>query len=245
MDNNIIKNRIIGTGEEPLDQILYNPKNWRIHPRYQQDALEGVLKEIGIVQTVIINNITGNLIDGHLRCRLAEKNGQTTIPVTYVELSEEEEEIILTSFDPISAMATTDKEKLTELINSIKTENETIQNILNSIEDINKLGNKNEGTALDILTLNIDEPLTEVQPGDIYYLGNHVLVCASTIKNSETWRPYFSDNMILVPWANPLTLLSDLAEKTTVLALNPHPYVCGHIIDRYKETNPDKEIIKL
>ena len=32
------QNRIIGSGEEPLDQIMFNPRNWRIHPMNQQNA---------------------------------------------------------------------------------------------------------------------------------------------------------------------------------------------------------------
>ena len=61
-----IKNRIIGSGEEQLDQIMFNPRNWRIHPLSQQDALKGVLEEVGWVQEVIINKRTGHLVDGHL-----------------------------------------------------------------------------------------------------------------------------------------------------------------------------------
>ena len=59
------QNRIVGNGEEPLDQIMFNPRNWRIHPLHQQDALKGVLEEVGWVQQVIVNKQTGNLIDGH------------------------------------------------------------------------------------------------------------------------------------------------------------------------------------
>ena len=32
------RNRIVGHGEEAPDQLLANPKNWRIHPKAQQDA---------------------------------------------------------------------------------------------------------------------------------------------------------------------------------------------------------------
>ena len=38
------QNRIIGSGEEPLDQIQFNPRNWRVHPLNQQNALKGVLE---------------------------------------------------------------------------------------------------------------------------------------------------------------------------------------------------------
>ena len=71
----------MGHGDEPLDQIMFNPANWRIHPKAQQDALEGVLSEVGWVQDVIVNKRTGNLIDGHLCCQVAARNNEPTMPV--------------------------------------------------------------------------------------------------------------------------------------------------------------------
>ena len=127
------KNRIIGHGEEPLDAILFNPSNWRIHPKAQQEALEGVLSQVGWVQDVIINKHTGNLIDGHLRCQVAARNDEKTIPVVYVDLSAEEENLILASLDPIAAMAATDKTKLDELLQSIQSDDERIQNLIAEI----------------------------------------------------------------------------------------------------------------
>jgi len=127
------KNRIIGSGVEPLDNILFNPRNWRIHPLSQQDALKGVLEEVGWVQQVIVNKRTGNLIDGHLRCQLAAREGNTTIPVVYVDLEETEEDLILSTLDPIGAMAATDKQKLDELFRDIQSDNENIQKLITEI----------------------------------------------------------------------------------------------------------------
>src|SRR5476649_2556080 len=59
------KNRIVGYGEEPPDQLLANEKNWRIHPKIQQDALQGALSKVGIVQNVIVTRRSGKMIDGH------------------------------------------------------------------------------------------------------------------------------------------------------------------------------------
>lgn len=126
-------NRIVGHGEEPLESILFNPSNWRIHPQYQQRALESVLDEVGLVQTVIVNKTTGNLVDGHLRCQLAERHGEKTIPVTYVELSEEEEALVLATFDPIGASAATDKEQLKTLLESLNNQSAEINSFLNNL----------------------------------------------------------------------------------------------------------------
>jgi len=130
-----IKNRIVGHGDEPLDSIVFNPKNWRIHPKGQQDGLAGVLADVGWVQQVIINKRTGNLVDGHLRVQLADKAGEKTIPVVYVDLSEAEEAEVLATLDPIGAMAATDKAKLGELFREIETGNAEVQQLLAEIAD--------------------------------------------------------------------------------------------------------------
>jgi len=127
------KNRIIGSGVEPLDQILFNPRNWRVHPLNQQNALKGVLEEVGWVQEVIINQRTGHLVDGHLRCQLAAREGTKTIPVKYVDLSEEEEALVLSTLDPIAAMAATDRAKLDDLMRGIQSDNEQVQALISEI----------------------------------------------------------------------------------------------------------------
>ena len=61
------RDRIVGQGEESPAALVANPKNWRTHPKVQQDALSGVLDQVGWVQQVLVNRLTGRLVDGHLR----------------------------------------------------------------------------------------------------------------------------------------------------------------------------------
>ena len=42
-----IRDRIKELRRVPASELLPNPKNWRTHPVAQQDALRGVLAEIG------------------------------------------------------------------------------------------------------------------------------------------------------------------------------------------------------
>lgn len=117
------KNRIVGYGEESPDQLLANPRNHRIHPKRQQDALSGSLDTLGYIQTVIVNKNTGHIVDGHLRVTMALREGQLSIPVTYVELTEAEEAQALLSLDPIAAMAANDRDKIDELLKMVNTDN--------------------------------------------------------------------------------------------------------------------------
>ncbi len=107
--------RIIGHGEIAPDQLLANPRNFRIHPESQQAALVEVLGVVGWVQDVIVNQRTGFMVDGHARVTLAMRHQEPTVPVTYVDLSDEEERLVLASFDAIGAMAGIDGERFREL----------------------------------------------------------------------------------------------------------------------------------
>ena len=116
----MLKNRMVGTGEEAPDQLLASPFNWRIHPEAQQDELEKLLETVGWVQRVIINKQTGHVVDGHLRVTLAMKRGEETIPVSYIDVSPAEEKLILASLDPLSAMAVRDDAKFDDLLQEVQ-----------------------------------------------------------------------------------------------------------------------------
>jgi hypothetical protein len=129
------RNRIVGSGEEAPDQLLANPKNWRIHPKHQQDALAGVLDEVGWVQEVIVNQQTGHLVDGHLRVTLALRKGEKSIPVKYVDLDEREEALILTTLDPLAALANADAQKLDELLQDVRAQDAAVQQMLSDLSE--------------------------------------------------------------------------------------------------------------
>jgi hypothetical protein len=61
------KNRIVGHGEEEPEQLLANPLNFRRHPGPQFEALRGSLSELGWVKGVLVNRLTGHVVDGHAR----------------------------------------------------------------------------------------------------------------------------------------------------------------------------------
>lgn len=112
-------NRIVRQGEADPTSLMANPNNWRLHGELQGKALEGVLDGVGWIQNVIVNETTGHIVDGHLRVKLAVENGEALVPVVYVELTEEEERLALTSIDPIAALAETDQRALSALTDKV------------------------------------------------------------------------------------------------------------------------------
>jgi hypothetical protein len=102
--------------DRSLATILDHPLNANTHPPEQSVAVERFTRALGWLTTVIVNERTGRLLNGHLRCAIARANGEATIPTTVVDLDEDEEAIILATFDLISKQALTDHDNYRELM---------------------------------------------------------------------------------------------------------------------------------
>lgn len=124
------RNRIVRSGDAALSEIRLSGLNWRTHPDAQQRALSGVLGSVGWVQSVIINERTGTLIDGHARVRVADDAGETSVPAVWVDLSDDEERLILATLDPLAAMAETDAEQLRALLATVASEDAALSDLL-------------------------------------------------------------------------------------------------------------------
>ena len=170
------RNRIVGEGEEEPDQLLANPRNHRIHPKRQQDALSTVLDRVGVVQRVIVNRRTGYVVDGHLRVALAITRGEPSIPVVYVDLEEDEEALILATLDPIGAMAATDKDMLSELMASVGDDDSRVMALLDAVRQDNGVDRllKRGFGDVDVAPPLPEEPVSKI--GDLYELGPHRLL---------------------------------------------------------------------
>jgi hypothetical protein len=111
-----------------------NTGNWRRHPLAQRQALQGVLKEIGVAGALTAYHSERNggeltLIDGHLRKDTAEIDW----PVLILDLSDEEADKLLAVFDPLSAMAEMDGEKLKQLLVAVEVEDEGLVGLLDGL----------------------------------------------------------------------------------------------------------------
>lgn len=114
------RKRITGHGNHDPADLIANPRNWRIHPGSQQEEMTKSLDRTGWIRPVMVNERTGVVIDGHMRVGVAMRRGERTIPVDYVDLDDDEEMAILSTFDPLAAMANTDRGKLKNLAEEAK-----------------------------------------------------------------------------------------------------------------------------
>jgi hypothetical protein len=96
-----IRNRIKELRQVKAAELAPNPKNWRTHPQAQQDALRGILSEVGYADALLARELEDGsllLVDGHLR---AETTPDETVPVLVLDLNEAEADKLLLSLDPL------------------------------------------------------------------------------------------------------------------------------------------------
>jgi len=127
------QNRIVEWGTAPPEDLLANPRNIRRHPNRQRDALRGSLDELGMIAPVIVNRLTGMLVDGHARIEEYISAGVTEVPVAYVELTEEQERLALAVLDPVGDMAVADHRALNELLDEVDTDNAGLGALLDDL----------------------------------------------------------------------------------------------------------------
>ncbi len=125
-----IRDRIKELRRVRASQLRPNPRNWRTHPAAQQDALRGMLAEVGYADALLVRELPDGsleLIDGHLR---AEITPDVEVPVLILDLDDAEAAKLLALHDPLAEMAETNEKMLAELIEHVETENEAMQNLL-------------------------------------------------------------------------------------------------------------------
>ena len=82
-----IRDRIQSLKRVRAGDLRPNPKNWRVHPESQQNAVRGILAEVGYVDALLVRETSAGLeiIDGHLR---AETTPDAMVPVLVVDLAQ-------------------------------------------------------------------------------------------------------------------------------------------------------------
>lgn len=86
------QSKIVGHGKVAASQLLANPFNHRRHPEKQRQVVAASIEELGFIKSVLVNRLTGHIVDGHERVMQALGVGEETeVDVEYVELSPEDE----------------------------------------------------------------------------------------------------------------------------------------------------------
>ena len=126
MTTNPVRNRVVEMRLIRAGDLLDHDGNWRVHPLYQQRAIDGRLQQTGITDALKVYYSTRSggqltLIDGHLR---KGRDPDTVWPVLILDLTDEEADEELAFHDTIGAWAETNPLALQALLDKARSHNE-------------------------------------------------------------------------------------------------------------------------
>jgi DNA modification methylase len=181
-----IRNRVRELRTMRAGDLRPSPRNWRTHPPAQRDALQGVLAEIGYADALLARELDDGsleLIDGHLR---AETTPDMVVPVLVLDVNEEEAGKILLTLDPMASLAGVDTEALASLMEEFNFDSDAVEAMLNDLA----LSSGVRVEDVEIVEDEVPEPPDEAitQPGDLWVLGDHRLLCGDATKAQDLDR---------------------------------------------------------
>lgn len=182
-----IRNRVKALRNVRAADLAPNPKNWRTHPKAQQDALRGILAEVGYADALLARELPDGslmLVDGHLR---AETTPEQEVPVLVLDINEAEADKLLLSLDPLAALAETNAQALDALLRKVDTGSEGLQQMYADMAEAAELY---EGDNAEIVEDEIPEPPADpiTKAGDLWLLGDHRLLCGDSTKPEHVER---------------------------------------------------------
>lgn len=186
----LIRDRIVELRRVKASELVPDPRNWRTHPKAQQEALRGVLAEVGYADALLARVAADGrlvLVDGHLR---AETTPDMEVPVLILDVTEAEAGKILLTLDPLAAMAEADTQALKALIDNVETESAAVQKMLESLAT-------DSGIEPEELDADADPRIDEaealrvkwgVERGQVWRLGAHRLMCGDSTSAEDVGR---------------------------------------------------------
>lgn len=130
-----IRDRVKDLRRVRAGSLRPNPRNWRAHPSRQQDALRGVLAEVGFASAIVARELEDGsleIIDGHLR---AETVPDAEVPVVVLDVDEREAAYLLATMDPLAALAEANAEALDLLLGDVNSGNPAVQELIAEAAD--------------------------------------------------------------------------------------------------------------
>ena len=170
--------------------LVPNPKNWRRHPRAQREALRALLAEQGYVDALLVRELPDGrfmLVNGHLR---AEITPDTIVPVLVLDVTEEEADKILLTFDPLATMAEADAERIKTLLQTVQNSDPAVEVLLRRTAGPHLwqlIHPQAEPPALIDKAAELQKKWG-VETGHLYQIGPHRLLCGDSTKPKDVVR---------------------------------------------------------
>lgn len=176
-----------------LNPAAYNPRKDLQPGDAEYEKLLRSVEEFGYVEPIIWNRRTGNIVGGHQRFKVLQQLGFSEIDCVVVDLDEAREKALNIALNKISG--DWDTEKLADVFRDIEQYGISLDITGFELPEIDKLYqqlSREDGKIIEddfdgeAEAAAIETPIT--QPGDVWLLGNHWLMCGDSTDTKQVAR---------------------------------------------------------
>ena len=174
----IVKKKI-----DDLKAASYNPRKDLKPGDKEYEKLKRSITQFGYVEPVIWNERTGTVVGGHQRLKVLKDLGYEEIDCVIVDLSLEQEKALNVALNKISGEW--DNNLLGELLKELELTGYDITLTGFDLKEAKDLFGKGSMENVHEDNFNPEKEVKEIKEpktkqGDIYYLGNHRLICGDS-----------------------------------------------------------------
>lgn len=249
----------------PADLIEYVRNPRKIMPS-DVDQMAALLTEFGWTAPILVRD-GGRIVDGHLRRRAAVKLGHERVPVADVShLSEAQIKALRLAMNRSGQLVEWDEELLKLELEELQGLNFDLKLTAFDLGEVKNLfetgslagtaaetggegdggdgdGERSSGDLLKLTEIAIGPPKTTVSVHEVWRLGHHALVCACPHEDWQMWVHLLKHpDDLFVPYPGIWVPLGLKAKERTLVMVQPSMFICGHMIDRWREINGEDTI---
>lgn len=163
----------------PLEQLRAHPRNARTHPENQLASLERIIRDSGFTSPLLIDE-RDVLIGGHGRLLVAARLGMKTVPCVRVTgLSPEQITALRLSDNQVGLLSGWDSDLLRQELSELKSTGFDLGLTGFELEELQELfASGPQSRDPEATPAAPADPVT--QPGDLWLMGDHRLICGSS-----------------------------------------------------------------
>ena len=167
-----------------LKPAPYNPRvNLKNVNKPMYDKLKHSIDTFGLVQPIIYNKRTGNIVGGHQRLDVLKENNETEVDCVEVDLNDNDEKALNVALNKVSG--DWDTQMLNSLLINFKDLEYNNIGVLGFDEkEINEILDQFKEPPEENFELP-KEPKYKITTGEIYILENHRLMCGDSTKKDD------------------------------------------------------------
>lgn len=173
-----------------IDRLIPFVGNARTHTREQIAEIAASITEFGFVNPILVGT-DGIIIAGHARLLAAKELGMSQVPVIVLHhLSEIQRRALVIADNQLALNAGWDEELLREQLAALRGEDFDLELIGFDEEELSRLLADRDtvvGLSDEDAVPAVTEALVSV-PGDLWQLGDHLLLCGDATKAADLAR---------------------------------------------------------